>query len=616
MTLVDTLKSEWIALATIGICIILVLLAVAFSELWFLPIIATLICGIPIAKEVIKDAIRKDISAEALVLTALIACLILREYVAAAEIAIIMAVGELLETIVTTNARTGIEALGKMKTDRAHMINGEQVYDLPLEDVKVGRYIRIYPGEIIPLDGIIIQGNTSIDRSIMTGESIPVDVGVGDEVFSGTCNLFGSIDVEVTKTDSEGMLHRMATLLENADAGKSKIVGTADRWAKYILVIAIILTIGTYIFTKDIYRALTIMVVFCPCAFVLATPSGIMAAAGNMARNGVLLKDTSAIEGMNKVDMVLFDKTGTLTTGIIHSRGFTNISSDIPPERVEGLVASLESHSEHPLGMALSADHQHIGNVEDFLSIPGKGVKGVVDGIRITAGNTDLMAAESPKGLDDVIAAAKDLPYTLVYIGIDDRCVGFFGLEDTLKEESRATVEELKGEGLKTVMLTGDNKLVARGVADRLGIDLIVWDCKPETKLSSVEELEKSGRACMLGDGMNDAPSLRRATVGISMGVMGNDVSVESSDIVFVHDDISKVPGVYRLCKRTVRTIIAGLTLAMSINIAGTTLAMLGLIGPVVGAIVHNGGSIIVILLATSVLWAETWTPRHHGKNQ
>jgi len=616
LTLSDSIRSEKISLIDIGLCIILVILAVLVEDLWFLPIVATVICGFSIVREVVIDIRNREISAEALVLTALVACLILGEYVAAAEIAIIMAAGELLERVVTTNARSGVEALGKMKVSRAHIIDGDNVYNLPVEDVEVGRMIRIFPGEVIPLDGIIVQGNSSIDRSIMTGESIPVDVGVGDEVFSGTCNLFGSIDVEVTRKDSQGLIHRMATLLANADAGRSKIVGTADRWAKYILVIAAILTIGTYVITEDIYRALTIMVVFCPCAFVLATPSGIMAAAGNMARNGVLLKDASAIEGMNKVDMVLFDKTGTLTSGIIHSLGFTNVSSDMPTEKVEGLVATLESRSEHPLGMAISADHRQIGRVEDFLNIPGKGAVGVVDGIRIAAGNAALMSSEAPEGLDEVLTATADLPYTLVYVGLDGKCVGYFRLADTLKEGSRDTVGELQREGLKTVMLTGDNKAVAQRVADSLGIDLIVWDCRPETKLSSVEELERSGRTCMIGDGMNDAPSLRRASVGISMGVMGNDVAVESSDIIFVDDDISKIPGVYRLCRRTVRTIVAGLTLAMGINIAGTVLAMMGLIGPVVGAIVHNGGSIIVILLATSVLWADTWTPRRKGKNQ
>jgi len=218
--------------------------------------------------------------------------------------------------------------------------------------------------------------------------------------------------------------------------------------------------------------------------------------------------------------------------------------------------------------------------------------------------------------LDTVKSAVKDTSCTIVYIGIDGKCIGFFSLEDTLKEESVSTIKELKGEGLRTVMLTGDNEAVAQDIANKIGMDLVVWDCKPETKLNSVEELEKSGRTCMLGDGMNDAPSLKRSTVGISMGIMGNDVAVESSDLVFVNDDISKVPGVYRLCKSTVRIVTIGLAIAMGINFAGAALAILGYIGPVAGSIIYNVGSIIVLLLSVSLLRSNAWTPRHQSKNQ
>lgn len=616
MTLVDTLKSEWIALTTIGICIVLILLAAIFSDLWFLPIVATLMCSITIIKEIISDIRRSEISAVMLATAALIAGLILGEYIIAAEIAIVIAVGNLLETVVADHATSSIQALGKVKTQRAHVINGNNIYNLPLEDVRVGKHIRVYPGEIIPLYGIIIQGDTSVDKSIMTGESIPVDAVIGDEVFSGTCNLNGTIDVEVTRCDADGMLGHMSSLLKYADAGKNRIVGAADRWAKYILVVAAVLTVGTCLITDDLRRGMTIMMVLCPCAFVLAAPAGIMAAAMNMDRNGVLLKEPSSIEGMNKVDMILFDKTGTLTSGIIHSLGFTNVSQDMPSEKIEGLVASLESRSEHPLGMAISADYEQNGHVEEFMDIPGKGVKGIVDGVRIAAGNADLMSYESPIGLEEALEAAKESSCTVVYIGIDGRCVGFFSLEDTLKECAHSTVEELEGEGLKTVMLTGDSKAVAQKTADRLGIDLIVWDCKPETKLSSVEEFERTGRACMLGDGMNDAPSLRRATVGVSMGVMGNDVSVKASDIVLLKDDISKIPGVYRLCKRSVKTVFASVVIAAVISIAGATLALLGTVDPIMVATVHITSSVIVMLAASTLLWAKTWAPEHQGKTQ
>ena len=607
MSLNYTLKEEKLQISIIAASILIVITAALMPDFRYLALIAVVLCGYSILKEFIEDLLRKEISAEALVMTALVCCVVLGEYIAAAEVAVIMSLGELMEKVVSSNARAGIDQLGKLKVDSVHVIRNGKIEDTKIEDIEIGASIRIFPGETIPLDGIIIQGSSSVDKSIITGESMPADVSEGDEVFAGTFNLFGSFDMEVSKADSESTIARMSRLLQNADSGKSRIVGAADRWSKYILAGAAVLTVSAYLLTQDIYRALTVMVVFCPCAFVLATPAGIMAAAGNMARNGVLLKDTSAIDGLCKVDTVLFDKTGTLTAGRISSLGFVDISSELPPETVEGMVSALESYSEHPLGKAISQCHTPVGKVEDFRNIPGKGVVGTVNGIRVYAGNRDLMASECPTGLEDAVSSAKDLPSTVVFVGIKDRTVGFIALEDKVKESSKRAVKELKAMGLRTVMLTGDSSAVGSSVAKKLDLDDVVWECLPETKLRTVESLEADRITCMVGDGMNDAPSLKRATVGISMGSIGNDLSVESSDVILMNDDIGRVPGLIRLCRRSVRTIYFGLTLSMAINIIGSALGILGLIGPVMGAIIHNGGSIIVIMLAATLLWSDTW---------
>ncbi|MBE6528045.1 MAG: cadmium-translocating P-type ATPase [Thermoplasmata archaeon] len=585
------------------------MISVLVDGLGFLAVIPVVVCGAPILLEVIKDTLKKEIAAEALVVMALIGCLILEEYVAAAEIAIIMSIGELLEVIVTNQARSGMDALGKLKVDKANLVVGNEVVQTSVGDIKVGDRIRIFPGETIPLDGTVILGDSSVDKSIITGESMPADVSIGDGVFAGTTNLYGSIDVEVAKVDSESTIARMSRLMENADVGKSRIVNAADRWAKWILLGAIVITAITYLLTEDIYRALTIMVVFCPCAFVLATPTGIMAAAGNMARNGILLRDTSAIEGMARVDSVLFDKTGTLTTGKISSLGFTAVNTELDGKRIEQMVSAIETRSEHPLGKAIASNHTPIGNVKDFRNIPGQGVTGIVDGYAIAAGNRLLMESECPAGLESVLEAVEDCSCTTVLVGIDGTTVGYIGLEDTVKEESPAAIEDLCHLGVRTVMLTGDNQKVGGHVAQTLGMDNIVWECLPETKLKTVTYFEEKGHACMIGDGMNDAPSLKRATVGISMGSIGNDLTVGSSDIVFMNDDIGKVPGLVRLCRRSVKTIYIGLALAMTINIIGVIFGMIGTIGPIEGAIIHNMGSFIVILLAASLLWANTWKP-------
>ncbi len=584
------------------------MIAVFNPDLEIIALIPAVVCGASILLEALRDALNKEISAETLVVSALIGCILLEEYVAAAEVAVIMSFGELLETIVTSHARSGMDALGKLKADKANLVSNGEIVPTKLEDIVVGSVVRVFPGETVPLDGTVVTGTSSIDKSAVTGESVPVDVGSGDEVLAGTSNLYGSIDVRVDRDGSNSFVARMAKMLENADAGKSRMVRTADRWAKYILLGAAIITVSTYLLTGDIYRALTVMVVFCPCAFVLATPTGIMAAAGNMARNGVLLRDASAIEGMSKVKTVLFDKTGTLTEGRMTSLGFTATSPGIDAKKVEGTVSALESRSEHPLGRAIASEHTPVGTVREFKNIPGQGVIGTVDGLKVAAGNRKLMESVCPEGLEKAIETSQGMPLTTILVGIDGRTVGFMSLEDRVKESSPETVEGLRSEGVASVMLTGDSGTVGQSVARRLDLDDVVWECTPETKLKTVEYFESQGPSCMIGDGMNDAPALKRSTVGISMGSIGNDMAVGSSDIVFVHDDIGKVPGLLRLCKRSTLTITAGLALSMTINIIGTILAITGDIGPTMGAIIHNGGSFAVILLAASLLWSNEWS--------
>ncbi len=585
------------------------------SDLEKLALIPTVVCGVSLLYEALQDALDKKISAETLVVSAIIGCILLEEYIAAAEVAVIMSFGELLETLVTSHARAGMDALGKLKADKANLVSGDEVVSTDVESIQVGNIVRIFPGETVPLDGTVVAGSSSIDRSAVTGESVPADVDIGDEVLAGTSNLYGSIDIRVDRDGSDSFVARMAKMLENADAGKSRMVRAADRWAKYILLGATAITVATYVLTGDVYRALTVMVVFCPCAFVLATPTGIMAAAGNMARNGVLLRDASAIEGMAKVKTVVFDKTGTLTEGRMTSLGFTATSPGIDRVAVEGMVSALESRSEHPLGKAIAASHTPTGTVKEFRNIPGQGVVGVVGDVHIAAGNRKMMESSCSKGLDRALEASRGLPVTTIFVGIDGETVGFMSLEDKVKTESSEAVARLRSEGVSTIMLTGDSESVGSSVAKRLEIDDVVWECTPDTKLRTIEYLESSGPSCMVGDGMNDAPALRRSTVGISMGSVGNDMAVGSSDIVFVNDSIGKVPGLLRLCKRSTRTITAGLALSMTINIIGTALAITGDIGPTMGAIIHNGGSFAVILLAASLLWSNEWTISTPAKN-
>lgn len=597
-------------------CIVIGIAALAASFLaeWAWPIVFVpiAICGAPIVWEAIVGVVKEhDVTADVLVSVAIVASVLIGEYDAAAEIAIIMQIGEFFEEATVNHANASIMKLVNMRPTTARVVRDGAEAVVPVEDVELGDIVRIVPGEVVPVDGTVRSGSTSVNNSILTGESVPIDVTVGDRVSSGTVNMYGSVDIEVDRVGDDTTLARMARIIENADAGKSRIVRTADRWAVYIVAIAFTVAVLSYLVFQDIYRSVTVLVVFCPCALILATPTAIMAAAGNMSKRGILVKDGGAVERMASVDTVLMDKTGTLTTGEVVCHWFTSTDPGTDAEVIEGLVSAVESHSEHPLGRAIAAAHEgDVAEVSGFGYLPGRGVSGTVGGRAVTAGNERLMREACPDNLDLTVMTAskvRDDGYTVIFAGIDGRTVGFAVLSDTLKEGSAEAVRDLRSLGLKTVMLTGDTRQVARRTAEALGMDDVVWECLPEDKLKAVMDLEGSGSTCMVGDGINDAPSLRRADVGIAMGGIGNEMATENADIVFVDDDVSKVGGVVRLSRRTLLTIKAGIAFSIALNSAAMVLAVLGLMGPIAGALVHNIGSVIVIVMAALLLRYDCW---------
>lgn len=615
----DAIMDQKIPFACIVVGIIA--LAVSFLADWAWPavFVPILICGVPIIWGAIVGVVKEhDITADVLVSVAIVASVLIGEYDAAAEIAIIMQIGGFLEEATVNHANKSIMRLVSMKPATARVVSGGEERTVPVEEVALGDIVRVVPGEVVPVDGVVIRGTTSVNNSILTGESVPRDIAPGDRVSSGTVNMYGSVDVEVDRVGDDSTIARMARIIENADAGKSKVVRTADRWAVYIVVIAFAVAILSYVAFRDIYRSVTVLVVFCPCALILATPTAIMAASGNMSKRGILVKDGGAVERMASVDTILMDKTGTLTTGDIVCHGFTSSSGSVDAEELESLVSAVESRSEHPLGKAITSAHEGaVDEVSDFGYIPGRGVTGTVGGKKIVAGNEALMAEMCPGNLDETLRLAdkvREDGYTAVLAGIDGTTVGFAVLSDTLKDSSTDTVADLKSLGLKTIMLTGDTHQVARKMADALGMDDVVWECLPEDKLRTVKALEGDNSTCMVGDGINDAPSLKRADVGIAMGGIGNEMATESADIVFVDDDISKIGGVVRLSRRTLLTIKAGITFSIVLNSIAMVLAVFGLMGPIAGALVHNIGSVIVIIMAALLLRYECWGSRERTR--
>lgn len=608
----DAILDQKIPFACIIVGIIALFASFIADWAWPAVFIPILICGVPIIWGAIVGVVKEhDITADVLVSVAIVASVVIGEYDAAAEIAIIMQIGGFLEEATVNHANASIMRLVSMRPATARVVTDGDERIVPVEDVALGDTVRIVPGEVVPVDGVVISGNTSVNNSILTGESVPSDVGPGDRMSSGTVNMYGSVDIRVDRVGDDTTIARMTQIIENADAGKSKVVRTADRWAVYIVVIAFAVSILAYLAFQDIYRSVTVLVVFCPCALILATPTAIMAAAGNMSKRGILVKDGGAVERMASVDTLLMDKTGTVTTGRIVCHRFESTSASYDAETIASAVSAVESRSEHPLGKAVTAAHQGpLDDVDGFEYIPGRGVSGTVRGMRVTAGNEVLMRERCPANLEETLRKCdkvREEGFAVILAGIDGMTVGFAILSDTLKEESIQSVADIKGLGIRTIMLTGDDHRVARKMTDELGMDDVVWECLPEDKLRTVTLVEEDGSACMVGDGINDAPALKRADVGIAMGGIGNEMATESADIVFVDDDISKLGGVVKLSRRTLLTIKAGIAFSIALNSVAMVLAVFGLMGPIAGALVHNIGSVMVIVMAALLLRYDCW---------
>ncbi len=574
--------------------------------------VAILLCGVPILLEALHGLITAfDIKADVLVSIALVASVIIGEDFAAGEVAFIMQLGALLEELTVARARAGIEKLVKLTPRTARVLHDGQADILPAEQVRVGDLVRVLPGETIPVDGVIVSGQTSVNQAIMTGESMPVDKSAGDSVASGTVNQFGSIDLRAGKVGEDSSIQRMIRLVQTADAGKAKIVGLADRWATWIVVIALSAAVLTWLFTGQIIRAVTILVVFCPCALVLATPTAIMAAIGNATHHGFLVREGDALERLAAVRRVAFDKTGTLTLGAPRVAAVHTLCPELDEAALFTLVAAAEQLSEHPLGKAIVTSWRENGAgllpaADQFQMLPGRGVQAVVEGRTILAGNRAMLAEQGiplPQAAARAADASLEEGCTVIYIACDNRAVGLLALSDTVRPEAHAALAEVQALGVEPVLLTGDNEKAARHLARQLGINSWHAGCLPQDKLRYMDDSLAEGQpVAMIGDGINDAPALKRAQVGIAMGGIGSDIAVEAADIALINDDLRELPHLVALSRRMMFVIRCNLTFSMALNFLAITLAITGLLNPVVGALVHNAGSVFVILHSAFLL--------------
>ena len=573
---------------------------------------AIILCGIPIILEAVIGLVTVfDIKADVLVSMALIASVIIGEIFAAGEVAFIMQLGALLEDLTVAKARAGIEKLVHLTPRTARKVSGNSETVIAAEDVQIGDILRVLPGETIPVDGVILSGQTSVNQAVMTGESLPVDKTAGDEVSSGTVNQFGAFDMKASRVGDDSSIQRMIRLVQSADSGKAKIVGIADRWATWIVVIALTAAALTWLVTGEIIRAVTILVVFCPCALVLATPTAIMAAIGNATKHGFLVREGDALERLALVSGITFDKTGTLTCGAPEVMAVISCDPAMDREKLYRLLAGAELRSEHPLGKAVVSCFKKkkefkIPQPEEFRMLPGKGVYSVVEGQEILAGNTELFSENRITFPDSLKIQAEEFlkkGCTVIYIAVNGKMKGFAAVSDTLRADAPDTIQEIKSIKVTPVLLTGDHESAAEYMAGRLGISQVYADCLPEDKLKRIEEYQKAGKKiCMIGDGINDAPALKKAFVGIAMGGIGSDIAVDAADIALINDKISELPHLLRLAKRMMITIKCNLTFSMTLNFVAIVLAITGILDPVVGALVHNAGSVIVIVNSAFLL--------------
>ncbi len=567
-------------------------------------VFTVLISGIPIYYWGLKAFfLRGKMTASLLISIAMTAAILTGETFAAAEVAFIMALGWILEDLTIDKAKKGLKRLFSLVPQNARKINKENGAEeiIPAQFVNLKDTIRVLAGEDFPVDGVIISGQTAVNQAVMTGESIPVDKKENDEVYSGTTNCFGVVDVQVTKEYKDSSIQKLIRLIKEAENKKAPTERIVDRWASVLIPLAVLFAIAVYFATGEISRAVTVLVVFCPCSFVLATPTSIMAAIGHGTKNGIIIKTGEALEAMGKCEVFAFDKTGTLTKGRLAVSNVETLA-DISKDELLYIASSAEKKSEHPIGRAIVdyalSKNFKLNETTDFKLLSGKGVYAKLEGKRIYIGNEKFMedngielSSEFKKAVN---SKRLDGKVTLI-VAVDKLPRGLIALSDTLKESALKSVNLINSFG-ETVLLTGDNSLTAGYFAKKAGIKTVFANLLPKEKGDKIEEYKKQNKyVCMLGDGVNDALALKVADVGVSMGTFGSDIAIESSDIIITGDDLIKIPYLRNLSKLTIKTIKTNIIISMTINFVSLTLSALGVLNPVTGAIVHNFASILVV---------------------
>lgn len=577
-----------------------------FEPAW----VTIVISGIPLLYlaiwRIIYNPGISKISSALLICIAMFAAIAIGDLFAAGEVVFIMAIGALLEEATTNRAKKGLKQLINLAPTRGRKLTNGKEEIIRTEEIIQGDILRILPGETVPVDGTIINGETSVNQSIMTGESLPVDKGIGEEVFCGTINCFGSIDISATKVGENCSLQKLIHIVQNAENKQAPMQRIADRAASWLVPIALFIAILAYVFTGNIITAVTVLVVFCPCALVLATPTAIMAAIGQATKHGVIIKSGEALEKMGKVDTIAFDKTGTLTYGRLDVSDMISFDKSISEIDLLSLTASAEAKSEHPLGKAIVAyaKSKEVPLVEStaFKMTIGKGIFAKVDNRNLLCGNEKFLT-ENGVSIDNKMQSVLERLRTegkaSILVAEGQECIGVIALSDILRPGAKDMISRLSDMHTRTVLLTGDHQKTADYFAQQTGISEVLAELLPEEKVLSIEKLQAANhKVCMIGDGINDAPALKIADVSVAMGSLGSDITINAAEISLMNDDISKIPYLKRLSNATVTTIKTSIILSMCINFVAIVLSLMEVLTPTTGALVHNAGSCFVVLIA------------------
>ncbi len=566
-------------------------------------IISAVVGGAPIYWLAINNVFRRfDMTAGVMVSIAMTAALIIGEYSAMALVAFMMIIGDALEEFTKARADMALKELNKLvpETVTVRMSGEDRV--IPLDQVKPGDVALIRPGARIPVDGNVVSGSATVDQSAITGESMPVEVAAGSRVYAGTLCSTGSVEVTVSGVGKDTTLGQMIHLVEEAQHSQAPVQRAANKYANYFAPTAVLIAIIAYFITGDIIRSITILIVICPCVLVLATPTAVVAAIGNTAKRGVLVKNGAAMEQVGKIDVVAFDKTGTVTFGEPKLLSVEPLKG-VNEEQLLLYAASAERSSEHPIARAVvQAARERKIEVPiptGFEATPGHGVKATVNGKTVLVGARMLEAAKvkMPTEVASRMAEVEAKGHTAIPVALDGKVAGVFHIADTVRPESRKAVAQLKSLGVKkTLLISGDNRAVAESIGRDLGVDEVYSETLPQRKLEIIKELQSKGyKVAFVGDGVNDAPALAAAEIGIAMGSIGTAVAMETADIVLLRDDVGQIPYVLELSQATMSTIKKNIVFSMGMNVTSVILSGLGVFGPVVGAMMHEVAAVPVI---------------------